>query len=273
MKVSVIIPIGNREVYAECKESFLHSIEKCEANSCKWELVEVFDDEHKGVSWARNEGLKKASGEYVAWIDADDEVTSDWASVICDGLESCPDVLSFNARVVWRDSLRIGYYIGGEANAADVMSERTNSQLWNKVIRRGLFNGLEFKGVVHEDYRLLCELLPMAKTFKHISKTLYTYRRTRKGASQFPNAESARKALNGLIEMCENLQANYKQDMQKGVTQRIADFCINSMGDWNLRKFILKYFFGLVIDSGISTMVKVKCLLAAMGCSWRRCCV
>ena len=269
MKVSVIIPVGNRAGYAECKKSILHSLELEGAKKCEWELVEVFDDERRGVSWARNEGLRRASGEYIAWVDDDDVVMENWAAIICDGLGSCPDVLSFNAKVEWRDSLRSGYCVGGEANAADVMSERTNSQLWNKVIRRELFAGLEFQGAVHEDYRLLCELLPKARSFKHVPKMLYVYRRSQNGASQFPNAESAREALNGLIEMCESVSSGHGREMQKGVAQRIADFCVNAKGNWTFRKFILGHLPGLIIDRGISARMKWKCILAALGFSRR----
>ena len=267
--MSVIVPIGNKDAYTGCKESFLHSAEMDKAKGCEWELVEVFDNEHKGVSWARNEGLRRATGEYIAWIDDDDVVTEDWAMVICEGLESRPDVLSFNARVKWRDSSRDGYCIGSEANVLDVMSERANSQLWNKVIRRGLFEGLSFQGELHEDYRLLCELLPKAKTFKHIPKTLYIYCRAQNGASQFPDVEGACLALNGLIEMCEKLPPSYRCEMRKGVAQRIADFCVNTKGTWQLRRFVLRCLLDVLIDMKLSARVKVKCVLAALGFSRR----
>lgn len=269
MKVSVIIPVGNRTGYAECKKSILHSMEADNAKKCDWELVEVFDDEHRGVSWARNEGLRRASGEYIAWVDDDDLVTEDWATAICEGLESRPDILSFNAKVEWQDSSRGGYCVGGEANAADVMSERTNSQLWNKVIRQDLFEGLEFMGAVHEDYRLLCELLPKAGAIKHIPKPLYIYRRRHNGASQFHNAEGAREALRGLIEMCENAPPAHRCEMSKGIAQRIADFCINAKGTWPLRRFILRCLPVMIIDRGLSVRVKGKCILAALGYSRR----
>lgn len=265
MKVSVIIPVGNRSCYAECKTSIRRSIEMCKAKSCEWELVEVFDDGHRGVSWARNEGLRRASGEYIVWVDDDDLVTEDWAAAICGGLESRPDVLSFNAKVKWRCSSRREYCVGGEANAADVMSERANSQLWNKVIRRELFDRLSFQGALHEDYRLLCELLPKASIFKHIPRPLYVYRRGQNGASQFPNAESALFVLNGIVEMCEKLQPDYRREMRKGVAQRIADFCLNAKGTWTLRKYILMCLPIMIVDMRLSARVKVKCILAALG--------
>ena len=264
MTVSVIIPVARRDLLQTCRRSVDESIALCDAN-VDWDIVEVFDDERKGVSWARNEGLRRSTGEYIAWVDDDDVVSEDWASAICEGVESRPDVLSFNAKVEWRDTSRSGYCVGGEANAADVMSERANGQLWNKVIRRELFDGLEFRGAVHEDYRLLCELLPKARTFKHIPKTLYVYCRGRDSASQFPNVESARKALNDLIEMCEKAPAGHRCEMRKGIAQGVADFCVNAKGTWPLRKFILRCLPGLMIDRRLSVTVKGKCILAALG--------
>jgi len=217
------------------------------------------------VSAARNEGLARVAGDYVAWADSDDEVSENWLSNVLQGLDGRPDVLSFNARVEWVDGKRPSYRVGGPAYAADVMAERTNGQLWNKVIRRELFNGLSFHGVAHEDYRLLCELLPRAKTFRHIDKDLYVYRRSVNGLSQHTDVDSARNAILGLIEFLDASSDVWKPEITKGVAQRVADFCRNAESSPDLRRFIRSALPLVLLDRSLSARTKAKCLLAGIG--------
>lgn len=39
------------------------------------ELIVIYDDDHKGPGWARNEGIKQAAREWVIFLDADDFLT------------------------------------------------------------------------------------------------------------------------------------------------------------------------------------------------------
>ena len=265
MKISIIIPIGDKASYERCKASVLSSIAATNGQGNNSELIEIFDYDHKGVAWARNEGLCRASGDYIVWVDSDDEVSDDWFPMILKGLEENPDVLSFNARVVWIDGMRPLCTIGGLAYAADVMAERTNGQLWNKVIRQELYEGLTFMGTSHEDYRLLCELLPRATTFAHINKELYVYRRSANGLSQHRDIELARKSMLDLIEFCNKSPEKWKREIRKGVAQRAADFCRNAESTPELRRFIRKSLPSICIDNGLAVRVKTKCILASLG--------
>ena len=217
------------------------------------------------VSAARNEGLSRATGEYVAWVDADDEIGEEWLSSILLGLAANPDVLSFNARVVWSDGKRPSYTIGSPAYAADVMAERTNGQLWNKVIKRELYEGIIFKGAAHEDYMALCELLPRASTFAHLDKELYVYRRSVSGLSQYGDVDLALNAILELIEFCADVPTEWSRDIKKGVAQRVADFCRNAESSLELRRFIRKALPLIFFDAGLSMRTKIKCLLAGLG--------
>lgn len=265
MKISIIIPIGDKASYESCKASVLSSIAASNVKGDNIELIEIFDDDHKGVAWARNEGLHRASGDYIAWVDSDDEVREDWLPSILFGLAGKPDVLSFNVLVEWVGANRSSYKIGGPAYAADVMAERQNGQLWNKVIRRELFSGLSFRGATHEDYCLLCELLPKARTFNYIDKVLYVYRRSVKGLSQHPEVELGLMAILGLIEFCGKAPYRWRREIKKGVAQRAADFCLNAESSQELRRFIRGTLLSIFFDAGLSVRTKAKCLLAGLG--------
>lgn len=90
MKISVVIPAYNAEksivnVIASCKkQSRLPDEIVVVLDGCRDRTEEVvkghFPDvrlivlkENKGVSYARNEGIKQASGDWIAFLDADDE--------------------------------------------------------------------------------------------------------------------------------------------------------------------------------------------------------
>lgn len=91
--ISVIIPVYNVEAYlARCLDSVMQSTYPCLEIICvddgstdgsaeildqykeKDARIRVFSKENGGVSSARNLGLKKATGRFIAFVDADDMV-------------------------------------------------------------------------------------------------------------------------------------------------------------------------------------------------------
>lgn len=123
MKLSIIIPVYNAEKYLHnCIESVLNqsildyevilvddgstdnSLSICEGYCESDKRVHVIHQENKGVSAARNVGLNYAGGEYIGFIDADDEATKKMYEqmisladktnsdiVICDVMSIFPD--------------------------------------------------------------------------------------------------------------------------------------------------------------------------------------
>lgn len=96
-KISVIIPVYNAEKYLDqCLQSVLNqsftdfelllindgskdrSGEICEAYATKDSRIQVFHQENKGVSAARNVGLDHAKGEWITFVDSDDYVTEEY---------------------------------------------------------------------------------------------------------------------------------------------------------------------------------------------------
>jgi glycosyltransferase involved in cell wall biosynthesis len=113
IKVSVIIPVYNAEKYlAVCIESLLNqTLKQCEfifvndgSTDQSKPIIESYkkDDsriilinqENQGVSVARNNGLKIASGEYVGFVDADDYVKSDLYQTMYDQIANCDGVIT-----------------------------------------------------------------------------------------------------------------------------------------------------------------------------------
>ncbi|GAA0477481.1 hypothetical protein IRB23M11_15260 [Alkalibacterium sp. m-11] len=73
-----------------------NSMQIVEKYALKDSRIKVINQRNKGLSAARNTGLKAATGEYVCFVDSDDEVDSYLLSFTKEILDECsPDILMF----------------------------------------------------------------------------------------------------------------------------------------------------------------------------------
>lgn len=107
-KISIIIPVYNTEKYiTECIESILSQTYKeyevifvnDGSTDCSLEILKkyciqysdnfyVYSQSNQGQAAARNFGLKKAVGKYIAYIDADDRIIPNYLEVLYKAAES-----------------------------------------------------------------------------------------------------------------------------------------------------------------------------------------
>ena len=99
--ISVIVPVYNVEQYLpKCLDSILEQTFKdleilliddgstddtcviCNQYAKKDFRIKVYHQENRGVAAARNEGLDKANGEYIGFVDGDDLLDKDMFSVL-----------------------------------------------------------------------------------------------------------------------------------------------------------------------------------------------
>ena len=112
LMISVIVPVYNTEQYLpRCIESILSqsftdfellliddgstdgSGKICDAYAEKDNRIRVFHKENGGVSSARNMGLDEAKGEWVYFVDSDDELLHDGLQVLFDNTNKEVDVV------------------------------------------------------------------------------------------------------------------------------------------------------------------------------------
>lgn len=190
MRLSIIIPYYNT---AKMTDELLSVLERQMTSDVEIIVVDdgsqkeyspkMFDNlkvvrilSNRGVSRARNLGIKKAKGEYIAFIDSDDLVSDDYISQIWHALESNPDTVYLS----WKSlDGRLGKIIQSESDEFNPW----NRCIWNRVFRRSYIGGIYFdeeKKVAEDDDFLKRLPVPDSKTY--ITKPIYYYRAGREGS-------------------------------------------------------------------------------------------
>ena len=200
IKVSVIVPVYNVEVYLpKCLDSLvnqtLKEIEIIVVNdgspdnsqkiidkyAKKYKSIKAYKKENGGLSDARNYGIKKATGEYIAFIDSDDYVTTDMYEEMYNKAKAGNfDMVVCDLNYVFENSDVIKRaYSNVKHDTTNIKQAMLNiyPAAWNKIYKRKLFeSGIEFKkGVWFEDVEFIYRLLPKIKTIGVIDKPFNQY--------------------------------------------------------------------------------------------------
>lgn len=173
MKLSVIVPSLNGEI----PKSLISEVE----TRPDVEIVSVVGLRPAGK--ARNEGLCRAKGEYIAWVDADDEVVEGidgWLASILEAISKGPDAIVFDAHNEGWPCMNDLVYGGTDAGILQAMYEDKGIQghLWRTVTRRALWPKAPFDetiGAPQEDFLVLHKILYKASSRVYLPRKLYRY--------------------------------------------------------------------------------------------------
>ena len=227
MKISIIVPVYNVEQYI--KESF----DSIAAQTYKGEIECIFVDDcgqdnsvavleklitdyhgaikfsivhhehNKGLSGARNTGIRKASGDYLYFLDSDDSITSDCIEKLTALAEKYPgvDIVqgSTKSRMNW---LQLKRDQVPEFSKKFKWIRRTLLKryvipmtAWNKLVRRDflLKHQLYFvEGMVHEDEIWNFMLAKYVHRIAFCYEPTYNYRENENGIMSQVKANSKR---------------------------------------------------------------------------------
>lgn len=200
--LSVIIPVYNAAPYlSSCLDSLLSypgeglevivvddgskddSGNICDGYSARDERVKVFHQENTGVSAARNLGLEHAHGDWISFVDADDEVLSGYVEA-CLERENPADVAYFAHEGY---VLKEGIYRERAEVEKCLLGLKRNDQgfefygyTWNKFFRASIIrdHGLQFPIELNhrEDEYFTTEYMRYATSVEVLPKPLYRYR-------------------------------------------------------------------------------------------------
>jgi hypothetical protein len=275
VKISIIIPIGDKDAWGECEKSIKASI-AAYSGDISAEMLPCWDIDHRGAYVARNEGLSRATGDWITWVDCDDVVEVAWFSTICDSIESNPwfDVLVFGIFEIKDGEKRTIYrpekhFEDGESYARWMIGGTGMPHwLWHRVFRKELWSGVSFEGRVKQDYHASLQVLPRVKKVLFIPDVVYTYVRHGHGLSNYVQPMDYDGACKGFLRQIEKLPQSWQYEARRGVGLMMVDVILHDPNVRGTNKYLRPFFWDLFVMGGMSLRFRVKCILAAL-CWWK----
>lgn len=201
IKLSVIVPCYNVEKYIkDCVYSIIaNNIKDIEIilvndgskdktieviNELKKEypkLIKVIDQENKGLSMVRNNGIEKACGEYISFIDGDDTINENMYQEMLDKASKFNyDIVACGVKMKYPDK-EINVDVGFDKdcnNITDIIEIMYSiyPSACNKIYKRSLFDKVKFKSNVwYEDVEFIYRLLPLVSSIGKVDGYYYNY--------------------------------------------------------------------------------------------------
>ncbi len=196
-KISVIIPIYNAEKYLkECLNSIINqtyknveiicvndgstdsSLSIIKEYSSKYENIVVVNKKNSGVIDARIAGLKKATGDYIGWVDSDDFIDSTMYEKMYNALSSNnADFATCNYKFYPQNVTKKKKWFKELNGSVDGLFIMDNIILWNELVKKSLIdkmNTIELMKTFGEGIYSL--IIVNAQKVVTINEELYNYR-------------------------------------------------------------------------------------------------
>lgn len=222
VKFSIIVPVYNVEDYiAECLMSIMNQTEKDyevilvndgskdkSIDIAKKYPVKIINQENKGLSEARNTGVKHAKGEYIIFLDSDDSWEKDLLKNLKKELSDKPEIIRFQIQETYPDNRIIKFEekefktCNGEKAFEKIAAYHFVENAWCYCIKKSYYlkNKFEFKkGTIHEDFGLMPLVIIKASRVKSISYIGYNYRQRENSIMSDKNYEKTKKKVDDFL--------------------------------------------------------------------------
>lgn len=293
-KYSIIVPVYNVEkLLNKCIDSILEQTydnfelilvndgstddSKKIIDSYKDKRIIRINQENMGVSDARNKGIKKATGDYLVFIDSDDYVEKDLLSNINKSI-SDEDVFRYQIRRIYNNGNISDYHeeeftklIGKDA-FRKIVNYHYVEIACSYIIKRDYFmkNNFSFVcGKLHEDYGLIPLVIIKANLVSSISYIGYNYVESNDSITSFTSYEKEYTKAKDVLWHFNNLvfkdgdkyyqsflaneallKAKYlnKQDYKKYINDLKKYNVVNYLLEDTLKRKIKKYLLKININ-------------------------
>lgn len=237
-KVTVVVPVYNVEKYLiRCIESLINQTLKeieiilvndgskdksgkiCEKYALKYKNIKVIHQLNKGLSGARNTGIKIAQGEYVGFVDSDDYVEKDMFELLytqakrneCE-ISCCGTKIIYENGVEKIITKQSGEKIFSTKEALDnyFFSDSIDVISGNKIYKKELFNKILFpEGKIYEDMATIYKYIKNSNKIYFNSLAKYNYCKRENSISNNNFNEKTLDLIKYCDEICDYIEKRY----------------------------------------------------------------
>ena len=235
-KISIIVPVYNSECYLErCLNSILNqtyknlevilvddgSTDSSEDIISKYRNNENYNVKyikttHAGAGVARNIAYKHATGEYIAFVDADDYIHENmYEKMLEHAKKNQADIVICNVKLfnINGESIIQKSINGGLRNRKNYMQYGVNlCSPCNKLFKRELLENEMFETITFEDTALIPVIVSKAEKISFIDKHYYNYI-LRKGSTVSVEKFCVDDFLNAITYSLQRVSAQYYNEL------------------------------------------------------------
>lgn len=218
VKVSIIVPVYNVEKYIDrCLKSLVNqtlkdieiliindgtpdnSMKVCEKYAKNDNRIKIFNKENEGLGLTRNYGIKRANGEYIAFVDSDDYVALDmcenlykaaienkadvvYGGVLYDDSKNIYSKRKIKNKIIWKGKKEIKSLLLDFISTLPSCKNDTIMEVsvWKAIFRKRIFaeNNINFvseRQFISEDIIFDIDFFLKAETIVEIPNYVYYY--------------------------------------------------------------------------------------------------
>ena len=294
-KISIIIPVYNVKNYLKkCLDSVINQTYKnieiilindgsndgsekiCYEYAKKYKEIVYISSENKGVSHARNIGIKRSTGEYIGFVDSDDFIEPNMYEILL------KNAIKFNADISignytnkdkydMQKIVNMARKLNTEEAISNLFSEKSiRGFLWNKLYKRELIIGKK-EILLNEKIKIMEDLLfnyyafKNSKTIVYDSNELYHYILRENSALQSINSKKDITRLLVLDEIINDISFKHIQNQLKYnyviFSSEALYYNRNNKNFNNLIKKRREYIKYITFETNMAITKKIKILI------------
>lgn len=271
-KISIIIPVYNSEEFLEgCLNSIINqsindievicindgsldnSLDILKKYKTKDNRIKIFSQVNKGPASARNEGIKKANGEYTLFVDSDDWIESTMCEELYNHAKHLNsdlvlfDATEHNLEKKHRNRVYFPFNSFKEDYNNFTFNYTFNKKLvlnyflviWSKMYKTEFVKKIEFPNLpLYEDIQFHVESMLLANKISYFPKLFYHYRKLNVNSEQNFKAKTDKSLV--IVDVFEDiynflLENNFFNDLEINFFTFVFNESRNNLNNINIK--------------------------------------